>query len=411
MPSVWDMSDEELFNLVNPPDLTSSYVDPFPETSLDQFTGYYDTSNDFSKYNEFYLPGDQPSDPMLEDPSTWINYGDKWTPLGDSWVNPQTGNLDIPFDFSNIQNPTGGTSFWSKVGDFLSGGTGGSPLGTIAKAAGSIAGSALQSNASNKAAETQAAAAKYAADLQYKAMSDALAFQKEQWGTSQANLAPWLESGKLGLSAINQGMGLGTDNGSGGYGDLAAPYTKEFSYADFQAPVLSETNDPGLAFRLAEGQKALDRSLAARGGALSGASAKAAARYGQDYASNEYGNVYNRALQGYNTNYNNALQGFNTNYNVFQNNQANRFNRLASMSGLGQTTANQLNSAGQNFANQSGNLVTTTAQNAGELATQAANARASGYVANGNTWSNAVNGIGNSIYNQTLLSKILNGYQ
>ena len=57
-------------------------------------------------------------------------------------------------------------------------------------------------------------------------------------------------------------------------------YARDFSMADFQA-------DPGYAFRLSEGQKALERQAAARGGLISGAALKAAQRYGQDAASQD----------------------------------------------------------------------------------------------------------------------------
>ncbi|GAH44396.1 unnamed protein product, partial [marine sediment metagenome] len=52
--------------------------------------------------------------------------------------------------------------------------------------------------------------------------------------------------------------------------------------------------DPGYQFRFEEGQRALDRGAAARGGLLSGGYGRKAMRYGQGFASNEYSNVYNR---------------------------------------------------------------------------------------------------------------------
>lgn len=60
-----------------------------------------------------------------------------------------------------------------------------------------------------------------------------------------------------------------------------------FEYQGFQAT-------PGYQFRLDEGQKALERSAAARGMLNSGATGKALLRYGQDYASNEYNTFLNR---------------------------------------------------------------------------------------------------------------------
>jgi len=52
--------------------------------------------------------------------------------------------------------------------------------------------------------------------------------------------------------------------------------------------------DPGYQFRFEEGQRALERGAAMRGGLLSGGYARKAIRYGQGFASNEYTNVYNR---------------------------------------------------------------------------------------------------------------------
>jgi hypothetical protein len=61
-------------------------------------------------------------------------------------------------------------------------------------------------------------------------------------------------------------------------------------------------DDPSYQFRLKEGQRALENSAAARGTLLSGATAKALQNYGQEAASQEYGNAFGRALQGYQTN-------------------------------------------------------------------------------------------------------------
>lgn len=55
--------------------------------------------------------------------------------------------------------------------------------------------------------------------------------------------------------------------------------------------------DPSYGFRLSEGLKALERSAAARGGLMSGGTGKALQRYGQDMASQEYGNAFQRFQQ------------------------------------------------------------------------------------------------------------------
>lgn len=54
---------------------------------------------------------------------------------------------------------------------------------------------------------------------------------------------------------------------------------------------------PDYKFNLAEGQKAIDRSLAARGGALSGRGVKEGERYASGLASGEFSNFTNRLLQ------------------------------------------------------------------------------------------------------------------
>lgn len=68
----------------------------------------------------------------------------------------------------------------------------------------------------------------------------------------------------------------------------AAQYTP-FGMAQFQA-------DPGYNFRMAEGIKALERSAAARGLLQSGGTLKGITKYGQDIASDEYQNAFQRYL-------------------------------------------------------------------------------------------------------------------
>jgi hypothetical protein len=126
--------------------------------------------------------------------------------------------------------------------------------------------------------------------------------------------------------------------------------------------------DPGYGFRLSEGQKALDRSAAARGGLISGGALKAATRFGQDMGSQEYQNAYNRALTGYNADvarenqvYNRALTGYNT--GVASENQL--YNRQAALSGIGQTATNLVGQAGQNYGTSVGNALINQGANAG----------------------------------------------
>lgn len=109
------------------------------------------------------------------------------------------------------------------------------------------------------------------------------------------------------------------------YGSLA----KSFTMDDYQ-------EDPGYQFRLAEGQKALERKLNAAGKTYSPEAAKALMSYGQGLASEEYSNAYDR----------------------YNNDQNTLFNRLATLSGYGQTASGQMANAGQNYAQGGTDLYT-----------------------------------------------------
>ena len=195
-------------------------------------------------------------------------------------------------------------------------------------------------------------AAKTAAGDQEQASEAAIAEQEREFNTTQANEAPWLAAGTGALSQLTSGTAPG--------GSLVAPYPG----GAFTAPTgVDESNDPGYAFRLAQGDQAIQRGAAAGGGAFSGGTLKALTRYGQDYASNEYQNVYNRALTGYNTNFNA--------YNV---SQGNTYNRLASLAGMGQTATGQLGQLGQTNSSTLAQLITGSgnAQAAGTLGSASA---------------------------------------
>jgi hypothetical protein len=188
-------------------------------------------------------------------------------------------------------------------------------------------------------------------------------------------------------SATDPNVGAGSD-----FGSLAQGWNENFN-----APTnVTEQNDPGYMFRLQQGQKLLENSAAARGGLLSGNTAQDLSKFGQDYASNEYGNVYQRALGEYQQR-----------YNVFQQNQSNLFNRLAALSGFGQTGTGQLNSAGSFAAGNVGNILMNSGAQIGQNINNAGAARASGYVGAGNAYGSALGGLGGNISNLYFLQKLL----
>lgn len=203
-----------------------------------------------------------------------------------------------------------------------------------------VGGAIIGSNATKDAAQTQADAARYAADTQYK-----------MYQQQRDDQAPWRQAGQGALSQMQD-----------------PSFQKDFSMSDFQ-------QDPGYQFRMDQGQKALEASAAARGGLMGGNFGTALSQYGQDYASNEYQNAYNR----------------------FTNNQSNRFNRLASIAGVGQTANGQLAQAGMNAAN-----------NAGEAMMSGANGMAGAQVAQGQMWGNTLSSLGSQGSNAWLQSQYMN---
>jgi hypothetical protein len=169
----------------------------------------------------------------------------------------------------------------------------------------------------------------------------------------------------------------------GGFGALLNPYQ------DFTAPTgLNYQNDPGYQARLQLGTDAIERSAAARGNVLTGATGKALETYGQDYGSNEYGNVYNRALQSYQTNQGNYYTG-----------QNDAYSRLMGVSSQGQNAATNASSLGQSGANSVASTLMQGASAVNQQNNNAALATATGYQNQGNIYGNAIAGAGNNFAN------------
>jgi hypothetical protein len=187
----------------------------------------------------------------------------------------------------------------SKVLGGGGGGGGGFSWTDLIEPAISLAGGAYSANQAGKASDAQVAAAREAA----------------------AQFKPWVDNGAW---AINQGGTLAGRNGP-------------------EAAKNALMLDPGYQFRLDQGNKALERATAARGGLGSGKYLKDAMSYNQGQASQEYGNS---------------------------------FNRLMALAGMGQTATGS----------------------AADYGTQGANAQAAGYVGKANALTGAI-GQGMSMYN------------
>lgn len=202
---------------------------------------------------------------------------------------------------------------------------------------GAVIGGIATSSAAGKAADAQKASASLASQTEL-----------QMFNQNREDMQPWRDAGTTALGQMTTGTKAGGD------------FNRDFSLADFN-------KDPGYEFRMKEGQRALDASAAARGGALSGAAIKGATRYGQDFGSNEYQNAYNR----------------------FNNDRTQRFNRLASLAGVGQTATRDVAQMGAN-----------TASNVANNIVGAGNAQASSYMGKANAINSTASTLGNFAMNQ-----------
>lgn len=190
-----------------------------------------------------------------------------------------------------------------------------------------VVGGAMQSRGAKKAASAQA-----------KAAEQQRALEQQMYERQMQLQEPFRQ---IGLENLNK---------------LAALYGEGGAYA--RAPTGEEISmDPGYAFRLAEGEKALARMQAARGQYLGGGAIRAGTRYGQEMGSQEFQNAYTRAM----------------------NQRAALTNVLSGLGGLGPTATGVMGAAGQQYA-----------QGAGRAIEAGGAARASGYIGSANALSNAL---------------------
>ena len=251
---------------------------------------------------------------------------------------------------------------------------------TWAVTAGMVGSAVIGGIASNKAANTAAAASREAAGL-----------QAQQYQQTRSDLMPWQQAGTQSLQQLMLGLGLRSGSGSAptrdqfttqiagipgtqvmgehgggsmvggtpassqfdqaGYDSALAAYnqsanqpltangdvtpgmfTHQFGLQDFQ-------ESPAYQFNLQQGQQALDKGANARGNLYAPQTLQDLSKFSQGLAGNEWNNAYSQ----------------------YQNNIGNIWNRFNSMSQGGQSAANQTGAAGANAANNQG----MSLQNAG----------------------------------------------
>ena len=226
------------------------------------------------------------------------------------------------------------------------------PLAAIAaaQAASSIYQGISGSNASEKAANAQLGQEQKGLD-----------FQKQVYGNTQANMAPYVGAGA---------------NATGELQNRLANYKQpNFNYTqpDFN---FSTYSDPGAEYQMAQATKALNQSSLARGLA-GGGIAKSIMAKNQEMAGTAYQGAYNRYLNNSNMRYQQAEGDYNRNY-ANQNNILDRYNTLSQN--------------GQNAAANLGTINTSTGAQVGGQYGNMGSSMASGILGSNNAQQQAISG-------------------
>jgi hypothetical protein len=221
----------------------------------------------------------------------------------------------------------------------------------------SLLGGVLGGSAAKSSANTQADAARYAADL-----------QQRQFNLINEQQAPYRGYGYTALNEIGgllggstpqydaQGKQIGTQQGTG-------YLTRQFGPEDLKTSLA-----PNYEFMLKEGQRAARQRLNAGGSGGSDID-RGITRFAEDYASNAYQNAFQN----------------------FSNQRKDIYNTLAGIAGIGQTGQSATNAANQ-----------TLGTNLSNLATSAGAAQAAGQVGAANAYGGALSNIGGYSYLQGL---------
>lgn len=140
----------------------------------------------------------------------------------------------------------------------------------------------------------------------------------------KSNPATAGSTGEQGMTAPS-GANYGGDPNDPAFGSFTKPFDVEEFY---------KQQDPGYAFRLQQGQQAVQNRNSAGDGALSGAAYKDLINYNQGAASQEYENAFGR----------------------YQTQQNNIFSRLSDIAHLGQAGAAGVGAQGTQLAGNAGSL-------------------------------------------------------
>lgn len=309
----------------------------------------------------------------------------------------------------------------------------------IAAAGATIYAAEQKEDAIQAAAEQRAKANKRVINWRKEAFTKALQFQKHVFQAQQEASEPWREVGVQAIQTLQQKVQSGAfDPGEFGFTFRDFEYEGNVPEAGdfkFKFPEFNYQQSPAYQFKVNQAMQALDRSAAANGLLLSGAQIRRAEELAHDLAMADYRqarqayrqryrHAYRRARQEHRYAYENARQEFVTarqayrqaKYNAFQRALAqykleaaaktDAYNRLANLSGIGQTANQTVAVARGRFANNiRGARADMTAGVANNLI-NIGQARAAGYRASAKTYTTYGNVFNNLVGNLTTAALI-----
>jgi len=259
-----------------------------------------------------------------------------------------------------------------------------------------IGGALISGNAAQDAAKTQIGAANQAAQV-----------QQQEFGQTQKNLLPFLQSGQLSQETLMGLLGFGTgqpfDPSKSGLlaNPIAGAQIPTYNMPQFGAQEYQQS--PGYSFALQGGTQALQNAGATTTGAMSGNVLKALQGFGTGLANQDYQQNY----QNFATNYGNQFTANNSNFwstaNANAKNQSDIFNRLAQLAGSGQNAGASLGALGN-----------TAAGNIGNAYIGAGNAGAAGTIGSANATTGGLNSLATLLQspnggNNSLIAQLLAG--
>ena len=237
----------------------------------------------------------------------------------------------------------------------------------ITKGVGSVVGGAFNYLGNR----SQARAARRAQEEANRILQQGIDFQKGVYTDAQGNLQPVIDAGKRGTASYEQSIN-----------DFTQP-TLNYQQKDFG---VDNWKDPGYQFRLDEANKSINAKMAKSGMGLGSGALKSLQSRGQEMASQEYANSYDRFLKDSAMRYGQASDQYGRDFQF----DTTKIGQFGDLSKLGTTAATSLMGGGNTAAGNISNIYGTQADNAGNAAITQGRA-------NSANWSNIGNLVGSGI--------------